>query len=81
VADDHLADPRPVFEMFERFAHPWRTGEERAARLRALLPVSSLAAFGVARPIALGYVDWPAIDPAALERIKRAYDEQIDQIG
>lgn len=52
-----------------------------AARLRALLLVSSLAAFGVARPIALEYLDWPTIEPAALERIKRAFDEEIDQIG
>src|SRR5579871_5171109 len=52
-----------------------------AARLRALLLVSSLAAFGAARPIALEYLDWSALDPAALQRIKRALDEQIDQIG
>ena len=52
-----------------------------AARLRALLLVSSLAAFGVARPIALEYLDWPTLEPATLERIKRAFDEQIDQIG
>jgi AcrR family transcriptional regulator len=52
-----------------------------AARLRALLLVSSLAAFGVARPIALGYLDWPALDSAALERIKHAFDEQIDRIA
>lgn len=51
-----------------------------AARLRALLLVSSLAAFGVARPIALEYLEWPALDPAAVNRIKRAFDEQIDQI-
>jgi AcrR family transcriptional regulator len=52
-----------------------------AARLRALLLVSSLAAFGDARPIALKYLDWPTIEPASLEQLKRALDEQIDQIG
>lgn len=56
-------------------------GRTEAARMRALLLVSSLAAFGVARPIALEYLDWSTLDPANLERIKRAFDEQIDQIG
>jgi TetR/AcrR family transcriptional regulator, regulator of cefoperazone and chloramphenicol sensitivity len=68
-----------VADLISRIrGEPART---EAARLRALLLVSSLAAFGAARPIALEYLDWPALDTAALQRIKRAFDEQIDQIG
>ena len=55
--------------------------QSEAARLSALLLVSSFAAFGVARPIALKYLNWRGLDPDALERIKQALDEQVDRIS
>lgn len=51
------------------------------ARVQALLLISSLSAFSVARPIALKYLDWPKLDPASLEQIKQVLDAQIDQIA
>ena len=57
------------------------SAQSEAARLSALLLVSGFAAFGAARPIALKYLNWPSLDPAALERIKQALDEQVDRIS
>ena len=55
-------------------------GRSEAARLRAVLLVSSFAAFGVARPITLKYLDWVSLDAVGLKRIKQALDEEVDRI-
>ncbi|HLK23019.1 MAG TPA: hypothetical protein VKT30_00015 [Caulobacteraceae bacterium] len=36
---------------------------------------------GVARAVALQYLGWPRVGPAAIDRIKLAFDPQIDQLG
>jgi len=50
-------------------------------RLQALLLVSSLTAFSLARPISLKYLGWPRLGRAGVAEIKAALDQQIDQIA
>jgi len=50
-------------------------------RLQALLLVSSLSAFSLARPIALKYLGWPHLGRAGVAEIKSALEQQIDDIA
>ena len=50
-------------------------------RLQALLLVSSLSAFSLARPISLKYLGWPTLDRGGVAEIKAVLEQQIDQIG
>jgi TetR/AcrR family transcriptional regulator, regulator of cefoperazone and chloramphenicol sensitivity len=90
-----LRDPGPAFEiLYERL---WRPGVaitarliarilggpegDPAARVQALLLISSALAFQSGRRIALRTMDWTAIGPDELAMVLAALDEQIDAIG
>jgi hypothetical protein len=60
--------------MGERAASP-------AARIHALLLISSLTAFSTARPVALKYLGWPDASDARFASVRRVLDAQIDRIG
>ncbi|HZZ90808.1 MAG TPA: CerR family C-terminal domain-containing protein, partial [Caulobacteraceae bacterium] len=51
------------------------------ARIQALLLLSSLSAFSLARPIALKYLGWPRLTEARLGEIKAMLARQIEQIA
>lgn len=51
-----------------------------AARIHALLLISSLSAFSTARPVALKYMNWPDAGDTRFTRIKQVIDQQIDAI-
>lgn len=50
-------------------------------RLQALLLVSSLSAFSLARPISLKYLGWPSLGRAGVAEIKSVLEQQIDEIA
>lgn len=52
-----------------------------AARLEALLLLSSISTFGVVRPVALRYLDWPDAAGARFDNVRRIIDAQIDRLG
>jgi TetR/AcrR family transcriptional regulator, regulator of cefoperazone and chloramphenicol sensitivity len=52
-----------------------------AARIHALLLISSLSAFSTARPVALKYLKWPDANDERFARIRQILDQQIDRIG
>jgi len=52
----------------------------RAARVHALLLISSLSAFSTARPVALKYLNWPDAGDERFALIKQVIDRQIDAI-
>lgn len=52
-----------------------------ASRIEALMLISSLTAFSVARPVALKYLDWPGTSGAEFDRIRAAVDRRIDALG
>jgi AcrR family transcriptional regulator len=52
----------------------------RAARVHALLLISSLSAFSTARPVALKYLNWPDAGDERFILIKQVIDRQIDAI-
>jgi len=90
-----LRDPGPAFEIL--YESLWGPGVEitarliarildasegdPAARLQALLLISSLLAFRSGRNIALRTMRWPTIGPAELAMVQCALDGQIDAIG
>ena len=51
------------------------------ARLQALLLVSSLSAFSLARPIALKFLGWPDLTAAGVADIKAALAQQVDELA
>jgi|NGEPerStandDraft_6_1074524.scaffolds.fasta_scaffold113861_2 AcrR family transcriptional regulator len=53
----------------------------QTSKIQALLLISSLSAFTIARPIALKYLDWPDTSDARLARIKKAIGEQIERMS
>jgi AcrR family transcriptional regulator len=60
------------------------TGEPPAStrpRLQALLLVSSLSAFSLARPISLKYLGWASLTSAGVGEIKAVLERQIDEIA
>jgi len=90
-----LRDPGPAFEIL--YDKLWRPGLEvtarliarvlgtsetdPAARIRALLLISSLLAFQSGRSIALRTMHWSTIGPQELAMVLSSLDAQIDAIG
>jgi AcrR family transcriptional regulator len=90
-----LRDPGPAFEIL--YDNLWRPGVEliarvlarilgrppndAAARIQALLLISSLLAFQSGRSVALRTMRWPAIGPKELALVLASLDAQIDAIG
>ncbi|MDR3467424.1 MAG: CerR family C-terminal domain-containing protein [Xanthobacteraceae bacterium] len=90
-----IAEQGPAFDIL--FKHLWAPGVDitaeligrivgerstsPAAKIQALLLISSLSAFSIARPIALRYLDWPDTGDARLARIKSAIGAQVERIA
>jgi TetR/AcrR family transcriptional regulator, regulator of cefoperazone and chloramphenicol sensitivity len=90
-----LRDPGPAFEIL--YDNLWRPGVEvtarliarilssadgdPAARLQALLLISSLLAFQSGRNITLRTMHWSAIGPQELAMVLATLNAQIDAIG
>jgi TetR/AcrR family transcriptional regulator, regulator of cefoperazone and chloramphenicol sensitivity len=90
-----LRDPGPAFEIL--YAGLWRPGVEitarliarilgipendPAARIRALLLISSLLAFQSGRSISLRTMHWTGIGHAELAMVLSGVEAQIDAIG
>jgi TetR/AcrR family transcriptional regulator, regulator of cefoperazone and chloramphenicol sensitivity len=90
-----LRDPGPAFEIL--YAGLWRPGVEitarliarilgipesdPAARIRALLLISSLLAFQSGRSISLRTMQWTSIGPPELAMVLSGVEAQIDAIG
>jgi AcrR family transcriptional regulator len=90
-----LRDPGPAFEIL--YAGLWRPGIEitarliarilgipegdPAARIRALLLISSLLAFQSGRSISLRTMKWTSIGPAELAMVLSGVEAQIDAIA
>jgi len=90
-----LRDPGPAFEIL--YASLWRPGVELtarliarilgsresdpAARIQALLLISSLLAFQSGRTVSLRAMDWSKIGREELAMVLSGLDSQIDAIG
>lgn len=90
-----IGEQGPAFDLL--YAQLWAPGVEvtagliaRAlgrpaasadARIQALLLISSLSAFGTARPVALKFLDWPDAKADRMAQIKAVLDAQIDRLG
>jgi len=90
-----LRDPGPAFEIL--YAGLWRPGvqitarliarildipeSDPAARIRALLLISSLLAFQSGRSISLRTMQWSSIGPTELAMVLSSVEAQIDAIG
>jgi TetR/AcrR family transcriptional regulator, regulator of cefoperazone and chloramphenicol sensitivity len=90
-----LRDPGPAFEIL--YAGLWRPGVEitarliarilgrresdSAARIQALLLISSLLAFQSGRSVSLRTMQWSTIGRAELAMVVAGLDAQIDAIG
>jgi TetR/AcrR family transcriptional regulator, regulator of cefoperazone and chloramphenicol sensitivity len=90
-----LRDPGPAFEIL--YESLWRPGveltarliarvlgsseKEPAARIQALLLISSLLAFQSGRSISLRTMGWPKIGHEQLAMVLSSLDAQIDAIG
>ena len=90
-----LRDPGPAFEIL--YDNLWRPGVELvarliarilgrpqsdpAARIQALLLISSLLAFQSGRSVSLRTMHWPSIGPKELAMVLASLDAQIDAIG
>jgi TetR/AcrR family transcriptional regulator, regulator of cefoperazone and chloramphenicol sensitivity len=90
-----LRDPGPAFEIL--YDSLWRPGVELiarliarilgrpqsdpAARIQALLLISSLLAFQSGRSISLRTMHWSSIGPKQLAMVLSSLDAQIDAIG
>jgi TetR/AcrR family transcriptional regulator, regulator of cefoperazone and chloramphenicol sensitivity len=90
-----LRDPGPPFEIL--YAGLWRPGVEitarliacilgipesdPAARIRALLLISSLLAFQSGRSVSLRTMRWSTIGPVELAMVLSGVEAQIDAIG
>ncbi len=90
-----LRDPGPAFEIL--FEGLWRPGvqitarliarilgipeTDPAARIRALLLISSLLAFQSGRTISLRTMQWTSVGPEELAMVLAGVEAQIDAIG
>ncbi len=90
-----IGEQGPAFDLL--YAQLWAPGVEvtagliaraqgdpaaaPAARVQALLLISSLSAFGASRPVALRFLDWPDAKAGRMAQIKAALDAQIDRLG
>lgn len=57
------------------------TAPSEASRVEALLLLSSISTFGIVRPVALRYLDWPDAAGERFESVRRIIDAQIDRLG
>jgi AcrR family transcriptional regulator len=90
-----LRDPGPAFEIL--YENLWRPGvltaarliarilgvpeDDPAARVQALLLISSALAFQSGRRIVLRTMSWPTIGPTELAMVLAALDAEIDALG
>jgi len=90
-----MADSGPAFAVL--YEQLWAPGIEltatlvsramgearvsQAARVEALLLISSLSAFSTARPVSLKYLRWSDAGEARFARVRAVLDAQIDRIG
>jgi AcrR family transcriptional regulator len=90
-----MADRGPAFAIL--YEQLWAPGVEltsglvsralgersvsQAARIEALLLISSLSAFSTARPVSLKYLQWPDAGDTRFARVRRVIEAQIDRIG
>lgn len=90
-----MAEHGPAFEIL--YEQVWAPGVElvarlirqalgdkpsaRAAHVEALLLLSSLSAFSIARPVALRSLGWRDASGARFAEIRRVLDAQIDRLG
>lgn len=58
-----------------------RAEADPAARIQALLLISSLSAFSTARPVSLKFLDWPDAREERFERLVEILDAQVDRLG
>lgn len=89
-----MAEPGPAFDIL--YGQVWAPGldliayligvargegvSRKAARIEALLLVSSLSAFSTARPMSLKYLAWPDAGGERFARVMRIVDERIDGV-
>ncbi len=90
-----LRDPGPAFEIL--YENLWRPGVEvttrliarilglsssdPAARIRALLLISSILAFQSGRSIAMRSLQWSRVGPKELALVQSAVEAQIEALG
>ena len=93
--DGFLTNPGPAFDNL--YAQLWKPGVQLSAapisrdlgqqattqegRLRALLLISSLAAFDTGSHVAVRVLGWPDLREERLELVKKAVHDQIDLIA
>lgn len=53
----------------------------QAARIEALMLISSLSAFSTARPVSLKYLQWTDAGETRFARVRRVIESQINRIG
>ncbi len=88
-----MAEPGPAFAIL--YDQVWRPGvnivgymiglagglDPKASQIEALLLISSLSAFGTARPVSLKYLGWDDVGGQRFARVMRNIDRRIDQLG
>ncbi|WP_439814214.1 CerR family C-terminal domain-containing protein [Zavarzinia sp. CC-PAN008] len=90
-----MVEPGPAFTLL--YEQLWAPGVElvaalvarargqrvvgSAARIEALLLISSLTAFSVSRPVSLQYLAWPDARDERLAQVRAALEAQIERIG
>ena len=89
-----VAEPGPAFAVL--YDNVWAPGMElmsqliglvrrdadrEACRLEALLLISSLTAFGIARPVALKFLAWPDAAGARYDQVMAAIFDRIERLA
>lgn len=88
-----MAEPGPAFAIL--YDQVWAPGinvvgymiglagglQPKAAQIEALLLISSLSAFGTARPVSLKSLAWDDVGGERFERVMANLDRRIDELG
>lgn len=88
-----ITEPGPAFAIL--YGQVWQPGvnivgylisqagglSSRAGRIEALLMISSLSAFGTARPVSLKYLGWDDVSGERFEWVMGNLERRIDQLG
>ncbi|MBX3481646.1 MAG: CerR family C-terminal domain-containing protein [Caulobacter sp.] len=88
-----IAEPGPAFAIL--YEQVWQPGvnivgymiglagglSAGAAQMEALLMISSLSAFGAARPVSLKYLGWDDVSGERFERVMGNLERRIDELG
>ena len=88
-----MAEPGPAFDIL--YDQVWQPGVNivgymiglaaglpaKAARIEALLLISSLSAFGASRPVSLKSLGWDDVGPEEFTRVMANLDRRIDELG